>query len=165
MHITVPPQVLVAQTSHDPNYGYYLTVHESDGYILVCLETNGIIREPLNVHVETTHTNSSGSRPAIGNTYVFTKTYVIAIYIFTSANYDYKATTHTLTFEPFNGVRSQQQCLEIKIINDSLPEDWEVFTILLSTNNSAVNLITQRVNVYITPNYNSGKYYDKGDVN
>ena len=52
-------------------------------------------------------------------------------------------------FEPSDGMRSQPQCLEIEIINDSLPEDWEVFTLLLSTNNSAVDLITHRVDVYI----------------
>ena len=71
---------------------------------------------------------------------------------FTSADYDYKATASTLVFEPFNEIVSQQQCLEIEIINDSLPEDWEVFTLLLSTNNSAlsVNLITRRVDVYIS---------------
>ena len=65
-----------------------------------------------------------------------------------SADYDYKATTHTLLFKR----GSQQQCLEIEIINDSLSEDWEVFTILLSTKNSAVNLTVHRVDVYIEPN-------------
>ena len=69
---------------------------------------------------------------------------------FISADYDYKATASTLVFEPSNEIVFQQ-CLEIEIINDSLPEDWEVFTLLLSTNNSAlsVNLITRRVDVYI----------------
>ena len=42
-----------------------------------------------------------------------------------------------------------QQCLEIEIINDSLPEDWKVFTLLLSTNNPGVNLSIHKVNVYI----------------
>ena len=69
-----------------------------------------------------------------------------------SANVDYKSTTHTLVFEPSNEMRSQQQCLEIEIIDDSLPEYREVFTLLLSTNSSAVDLITQRVNVYIRRN-------------
>ena len=54
-------------------------------------------------------------------------------------------------------MKSEQQCLEIEIINDSLPEDWEVFTLLLSTNNSAVDLTVHRVDVYIQPN--NGKYY------
>ena len=54
-------------------------------------------------------------------------------------------------FEPSNEILLQQ-CLEIEIINDSLPEDWEVFTLLLSTNNSAVNLTVHRVDVYIQPN-------------
>ena len=71
----------------------------------------------------------------------------------TSADNDYKATASTLVFEPSDEV-ILQQCLEIEIINDSLPEDWEVFTLLLSTNNSAVDLVTHRVNVYI----NDGKY-------
>ena len=42
--------------------------------------------------------------------------------------------------------------MEIEIINDSLPEDWEVFTLLLSTNTSTVNLTIHRVDVYIQPN-------------
>ena len=69
-----------------------------------------------------------------------------------SADYDYKTTTHTLMFESSDDRGSQQQCLEIEIINDSLPEDWEVFTILLSTNKSTVDLISHRVDVYIQPN-------------
>ena len=68
---------------------------------------------------------------------------------FISAGYDYNKSANTLIFEPSNETRSQQQCLNIKIINDSLPEDWEVFTLLLSTNNSAVNLSINRVDVYI----------------
>ena len=69
-HHLVPPQVHVVQTSHDPKYGYYLTVQESDGNIRVCLQTNGIVREALYIHVETTHTNSSDYPPAAGNVYV-----------------------------------------------------------------------------------------------
>ena len=62
-------QVFVAQTSHDPKYGYYLTVQEADGNIRVCLQTNRVVTEPLHVHVETTHTNTTGNishMPAIG---------------------------------------------------------------------------------------------------
>ena len=69
-HRLVPPQVLVAQTSHDPKYGYYLTVQEADGNIQVCLQTNRVVREALYIHVETTHTNSSDYPPAAGNIYV-----------------------------------------------------------------------------------------------
>ena len=58
-------QVFVAQTSHDPKYGYYLTVQEADGNIQVCLQTNRVVTEPLHVHVETTHTNT-GHMQAIG---------------------------------------------------------------------------------------------------
>ena len=81
----------------------------------------------------------------------------ILIYIFlTLAGYDYKITTSTLKFEPFDGITSQQ-CLEIEIIDDSLPEDWEVFTLQLSTNNPTVDLITLIVNVSIRSN--DGKYH------
>ena len=65
-----------------------------------------------------------------------------------SADNDYKPTTSTLVFEPSNEI-VLEKCLEIEIINDSLPEDWEVFTLLLSTNNSAVNFISHRVDVYM----------------
>ena len=69
-HHLVPPQVHVVQTSPDPKYGYYLTVQEADGNIRVCLQTIGIVREALYIHVETTHTNSSDYSPAAGNVYV-----------------------------------------------------------------------------------------------
>ena len=44
------------------------------------------------------------------------------------------------------------QCLQIEIIDDSLAEDWEMFSVLLSTNSSAVNLTRQVFNVFIEPN-------------
>ena len=76
------------------------------------------------------------------------------MYIFlTIAGYDYKITTSTLIFEPSFEVKSQQQCLEIEIIDDSLPEEGEVLTLLLSTNNSAIKLTTHIVDVYIKANY------------
>ena len=85
------------------------------------------------------------------------KLYVLNFIFLTLAGYDYKITTSTLKFEPLFEIRSQQQCLEIEIIDDSLPEGWEVFTLLLSTNNSAVQLNTDRVNVYIRAN--DGKHH------
>ena len=85
------------------------------------------------------------------------KLYVL-IYIFlTLVGYDYKINTTTLTFESSFEIRSQQRCLEIEIIDDLLPEGWEVLTLLLSINNSEVQLITQRVNVYIVAN--DGKHH------
>ena len=152
-------QVFVPQTHDDPWYGYYLTVQEADGNIQVCLQTNRVVTEPLHVHVETTHTNTTGNishMPAIGRHIILCILFgtkkpacnvFFCLYSY-SADYDYIATNHTLTFER----GSQQQCLENEIINDSLPEDWEVFTLLLSTNNSTVDLVTHRVDVYIQPN-------------
>lgn len=86
-HHLVPPQVHVTQTRFNNSWGgYYLTVNESDGNITVCVQTDGIVRELLYIHVETTHTNSSDYPPAIGNTCI-TEEYVcimslVLIYIF-----------------------------------------------------------------------------------
>ena len=66
----VPPQISVAWARYNNSWsGYYLTVQESDGNIQVCIQTFGIVREALYIHVETTHTNSSDYPPAKGNIY------------------------------------------------------------------------------------------------
>ena len=49
-----------------------------------------------------------------------------------------------------------QKCLEIEIIDDSIPENWVEFTLLFSTNNSKVDLITHEVNVLILISANHG---------
>ena len=82
-------QVFVAQTSHDPKYGYYLTVQEGDGHIQVCLQTNRVVTEPLHVHVETTHTDTTGNishMPAIGKQ-VYTHVLIFHICIITIYKY------------------------------------------------------------------------------
>ena len=56
-------QISVNQMIYHPRQGHYLTVQEADGNIPVCIQTGGIVREPLYVHVKTTH---SRSKPAIG---------------------------------------------------------------------------------------------------
>ena len=48
------------------------------------------------------------------------------------------------------------QCLQIEIIDDSLAEDWEMFSVLLSTNSSAVNLTRHEFNVFIEPSDGDG---------
>ena len=87
---------------------------------------------------------------------------MLLVYNFSSfltlAGYDYKTTIRDLVFEPSNEMRSQ--CLNVKIVDDSLREDLEMFTLVLSTNNSEVNLITDRVDVYIQPN-DKGKCYTR----
>ena len=62
-------QVFVAQTSYDLRRGYYLTVWEADGNIQVCLQTNGIVTEPLHVHLQTIEAAYTG--------YKATGTYII----------------------------------------------------------------------------------------
>ena len=49
-----------------------------------------------------------------------------------------------------------EQCLQIEITDDSLAEDTEVFSVLLSTNSSTVNLLYNKLDIYIYRN--DGKY-------
>ena len=48
-------------------------------------------------------------------------------------------------------------CVEIDILDDSRSESWEVFSVQISTNTSAVELLNTLIDVYITPN--DSKYY------
>ena len=77
---------------------------------------------------------------------------IIPIHDLHTAGYDYYPLNQTITFEPTDNLRSEQ-CLEIDIIDDSLPEDWEMFTVLLSTNSSTTVDITQlqSFDVFICP--------------
>ena len=58
----------MAQTNYHPGYGHYLTVWEADGNVQVCLETNGMITDPLYVDIETNQHNTNTTRyePARG---------------------------------------------------------------------------------------------------
>ena len=75
--------IFVAHTS----FRHHLTVQEADGNIQVCLQTNRVVTEPLHVHVETTHTNTTGNIshvPAIGNAVTYHIQYICkCIYFFT----------------------------------------------------------------------------------
>ena len=42
--------------------------------------------------------------------------------------------------------------MEIEIVDDSLYESWEVFSVQISTNTSAVELFNTQIDVYIRPN-------------
>ena len=55
-----PLQVFVVR------YQYYPI--ESDENIQVCLQTNRVVTESVNIHVQTTHTSNTGYTPAIGKT-------------------------------------------------------------------------------------------------
>ena len=63
------------------------------------------------------------------------------------ANYDYIGLKDTLTFEPFQSI----ECVDIQIINDSLAEGLESFTVQLTTNSSEIVVITSLVIVHIQP--------------
>ena len=70
----------------------------------------------------------------------------------TAANFDYIPRRQTVTFESTESVRSQQ-CLEIELIDDSLAESWEMFSVTLSTNSSSsVNITRREFNIFIAPN-------------
>ena len=75
------------------------------------------------------------------------------IFLSCAADSDYHSLNHTLIFAPSNMTRSLQ-CVQIEIIDDSLAEDWEMFTVLLSTNSSTVNLTRHEFDVFIQPNIN-----------
>lgn len=64
------------------------------------------------------------------------------------ADYDYQSLNHTVTFEPSNAM-SSHQCLTIEIVDDTLVESWEKFTVLVSTANSAAHLTRTSFDVYI----------------
>ena len=66
-----------------------------------------------------------------------------------AANYDYIPVSYTLTFGPSY---QSEQCVEILVINDSLAEGWERLTVQLTTNSSAIELITPQFKIYIEPN-------------
>ena len=80
----------------------------------------------------------------------FVSIYTCFLFVSFAAGYDYVPLHFTYTFE----LPSSEQCLEIEIINDPLAEDWEAFSVLLSTNSSAVNITTHTINIYIEPNDN-----------
>ena len=63
------------------------------------------------------------------------------------ANYDYIGLKDTLTFGPFQSI----QCIDIQIIDDSLAEGLESFTVQLTTNSSEIVVITSQVIVHIQP--------------
>lgn len=71
-------QISVVQMSYHPRHGHYFRVQEADGSIQVCLQLqiDGIVREPIYVHVETTL--STAYLPAIGKLYeILTIIYIV----------------------------------------------------------------------------------------
>ena len=69
-----------------------------------------------------------------------------------AANYDYIHLQETVVFEASESVRSHH-CLKIELINDSLGESWETFTLRLSmTESSPADLTRHEITVYIRPN-------------
>lgn len=63
---------------------------------------------------------------------------------------DYIPVNQTLTFEPSTSMISEQ-CVEIEIVNDSLAESWEIFSIQISADTLAVDLFDNMIDVYIHP--------------
>ncbi|CAI8040768.1 hypothetical protein GBAR_LOCUS22670 [Geodia barretti] len=117
-------QIYVSQTEDYEPFDY---VEVSEGEtVQFCLIVWGPISEMLRVLVETTNHG------------------------YAVANFDYRPLRQTVTFEPTESLRSQQ-CLKIELIDDSLAEFWEIFSVTISTNSSTVNLTRREFNVYVRP--------------
>ena len=106
----------------------------------------GPLSQPLHVLVETTDNGA-----AVGESYHLKRRDKYMIVFIISANFDYRPLQQTVTFEPTESLRSQQ-CLKIELIDDSLAEFWERFSVTISTNSSTVNLTRREFNVFIGPN-------------
>ncbi|CAI8047097.1 Neurotrypsin, partial [Geodia barretti] len=119
------PQVLV---SRGKSYQYFERVEIFENETAdFCVIVWGPLSQPLHVLVETTDNGAA------------------------VANFDYRPLQQTVTFEPTKSLRSQQ-CLKIELIDDSLAEFWEMFSVTISTNSSTVNLTRREFNVFIGPN-------------
>ena len=69
--------------------------------------------------------------------------------LFIIANFDYMPVSLTLTFGPSH---PSMQCLVIEVINDSLAEGLEQFTVELSTTSLAVKIIDRIFHIFIQEN-------------
>ena len=67
-----------------------------------------------------------------------------------AASTDYLPINQTLTFEPSTSMISEQ-CVEIEIVDDSLAESWEIFSVQISADTSAIDLFNSMIDVYIHP--------------
>ncbi|CAI7997925.1 hypothetical protein GBAR_LOCUS2277, partial [Geodia barretti] len=128
------PPVYVTGLVHDQYFPYHLTAEENQQSVRVCLEVVGAETLSQTVHIALITT------PTTHGT-------------FTSATAfsDYLPLNKTLTFEPSINM-TLEGCVEIDILDDSLNESWEVFSVQISTNTSAVVLLNTLIDVYIRPN-------------
>ena len=61
------------------------------------------------------------------------------------ANYDYIGLKDTITFGPMKSI----QCVDIQIVDDSLEEGLESFTVQVTSNSSEIVVMTSQVIVHI----------------
>lgn len=66
-----------------------------------------------------------------------------------TANFDYIILNTTLTFGPSH---PEQQCVQIAIVDDSLAEGLEQFTVEFTATSSAVNVTNSTLKIFIEPN-------------
>ena len=45
-----------------------------------------------------------------------------------------------------------EHCVEVEILDDSLPEPWEMLSVQLYTNSTAILLVNTLIDIYIRPN-------------
>ena len=142
--IFTAPQIFLH--SADTISDQFVDVLENESFSL-CVILWGPIIDDLSVVVAT---NDSGL--ATGKEMVSPHKNSFSLSV--SAYDDYRPLNQTITFEATDSLRTNK-CIEIEIVDDSLAEDWEMFTVLLSTNSSAVNnTIRPYLDVFIK--YNDG---------
>ena len=136
-------QVYVSRTEEYESL-QHLEVTEGETAQL-CLIVWGPLSETLHVLVGTTD-----SGYAVGEGVDLINFSNLMSLCWSAANFDYRPLRQTVIFEATESLRSQQ-CLEIEIVDDSLAEFWEMFSLTISTNSSTVNLTQRELNVYIHP--------------
>ena len=71
MYHIIVTQVFIANTGFIPRQGYHLILQENDeNEQRVCLQTNGIVRNPVHIDIKTNHINVTGYTPAIGKSLI-----------------------------------------------------------------------------------------------
>lgn len=112
--------------------------------VKLCVAVSGSLQEDVKIQVET---GDDGS--ALGENHLWFILTCNGIQPLLTANFDYVLLNSTLTFGPLHSV---QQCVQIEIVDDSLAEGLEQFTVGLTTTSSAVNVTDSIFKIFIEPN-------------
>ena len=119
-------------------------VGEEDGFLSVCAILFGLTARNVSVSVST-----SDDRDAEGMiTQVMLTTRGVITFLYFTVERDFEATTAQLTFSPIDSER----CTAVSVVNDTILESDEEFTVELQTADQAVTLDPQSSVVIISDN-------------